>query len=274
MKMEEAVEAGDAGSTAACGLKGPCIMHEEFDWLEHHVTRGHPCAFTSPSSLRISESFQSARCSRDQVCTMAKGRVQMPGANGAATTAAAAAAVGRSKRIVNKHLHARVAYLDRISKYMASQQHLLAPAESTSMNKDQQTPPITNGITTGQRDSDNVSQSSISKSGHGLQYLYATHLRAVSLKSQVSLPSDVKRLYCKVCNGPFISGQTSSTHTENSSTGGKKPWADISVVRCLNCKADKRYPIGAHRQSKKSDRAIQALPHREPIGAGAGPSVS
>ena len=40
----------------------------------------------------------------------------------------------------------------------------------------------------------------------------------------------------------MIPGQTSVQVVENKSKGGEKPWADVFVVRCTNCRAVRRFP--------------------------------
>jgi ribonuclease P protein subunit RPR2 len=41
---------------------------------------------------------------------------------------------------------------------------------------------------------------------------------------------------------------------ENQSKGGRKPWADILVMRCLTCGHAKRYPVSVPKQRRKSAR--------------------
>lgn len=160
---------------------------------------------------------------------------------------------GGTKRIINKHLHARVAYLDKIAKYMVSQ-HI--PLDASRQNEDAASTAKSAGdVETDSNVGKQISQLELQTPDRGLAYLYGTHLRAVSLKSQVPLSQEVKRAYCKVCNAPLIPGRTSEMHLENRSKHGKKPWADVQVISCLKCHSDKRYPIGARRQPKKSLRS-------------------
>jgi len=89
----------------------------------------------------------------------------------------------------------------------------------------------------------------------GLSRYLSSHLRAVSLKSQVRLSRDIKRSICKRCSTPLVPDITSQSTTENRSCGGKKPWADVLVVQCSFCKAEKRLPVGSKRQARKGERA-------------------
>ncbi|KAF1355194.1 RNAse P Rpr2/Rpp21/SNM1 subunit domain-containing protein, partial [Delphinella strobiligena] len=143
-----------------------------------------------------------------------------------------------AKGVPNKHVHARIAYLNKVATYLALQQSPKT-AENTSENAN-----------------DGVSKAvSVENTNmKGLPYLFTSHLRAVSRKSQISLSHDMKRSLCKVCSAPLVPGQTSAVHMQNASKGGKKPWANIQVIRCLNCDTNKRFPLGALRQRNKSER--------------------
>ena len=53
---------------------------------------------------------------------------------------------------------------------------------------------------------------------------------------------------------------------ENASRNACKPFADIEVATCLACGAQKRFPIGAIRQSRKANRNemnVHDLPRSE-----------
>lgn len=79
--------------------------------------------------------------------------------------------------------------------------------------------------------------------------------RGISLKSVIRLTPAVKNAMCKRCDLLLVPGSTSSTHIENKSRHGKKPWADVLVVTCMGCGAGKRYPVGAKRKSKRRERS-------------------
>ena len=81
-----------------------------------------------------------------------------------------------------------------------------------------------------------------------------SQLRAVSLKSQIRLAPAMKHSICKRCNTLLISGSTSTSHVENKSRSGKKAWADVLVVTCDSCGFLKRYPVGAKRQRRRTER--------------------
>ncbi|KAJ5484227.1 RNAse P Rpr2/Rpp21 subunit [Penicillium expansum] len=74
-----------------------------------------------------------------------------------------------------------------------------------------------------------------------LSRVYVSHLRAVAMKTQIRLPVTLKRSVCKRCDTILIPGVTCSHETRNTSRGGKKPWADVLVIRCLSCGTEKRF---------------------------------
>ncbi|GAB7346581.1 hypothetical protein MBLNU457_5769t1 [Dothideomycetes sp. NU457] len=137
-----------------------------------------------------------------------------------------------AKGAVNKHLQARIAYLEKASKYLAQQQY---GHENQTFGKHNE---ATDAPT------------------HGLPQLLSSHLRSVSLKSQIRLTQDVKRSICRKCDMPLIESSTSDITIENDSKDKAKPWADIRVITCRSCGTKKRFPIGAKRQTKKKNRLV------------------
>lgn len=72
----------------------------------------------------------------------------------------------------------------------------------------------------------------------------------------------MKRSICKVCSTPLMPDTTSKTRIENKSRAGKKSCADVLVIQCQNCNAEKRFPVGAQRQKRKVERK-DALAEKE-----------
>ncbi|KAF2135685.1 uncharacterized protein K452DRAFT_293037 [Aplosporella prunicola CBS 121167] len=144
----------------------------------------------------------------------------------------AKADAGKSQKAVpNKHLHSRISYLYQAATYLAIQ------ADNGTSPQREHTQPATHA------------QTKISSPYH-----LVSHLQLVSMKAQVRLSHQVKHSICKRCSAILIAGSTSSSRVENLSRGGKKPWADVLVVECNACGAQKRFPVGAKRQPKKKDR--------------------
>lgn len=69
-----------------------------------------------------------------------------------------------------------------------------------------------------------------------------TLMRSVSQKSQIRLSQSIKRSICHRCNGRLSTHSTAEI--ENLSRGGRKPWADVLVMKCCQCGYVKRYPVG------------------------------
>ncbi|KAF2098022.1 Rpr2-domain-containing protein [Rhizodiscina lignyota] len=162
-----------------------------------------------------------------------------------------------TRTVPNKHLHSRVAYLYEAATYLLSQKTGDITAQKTTTGETE-SPPI---------ESDQVNESQSSKLKHkGLPNHLVEHIHSISRRGQIHLSPDVKRTFCKSCNTLLISGSTSSSRLENRSRGGKKPWADVLVVKCLSCGAEKRFPVGSERQKKKADRVTKDKSAENPEG--------
>ncbi|RMX83039.1 hypothetical protein D0868_15723, partial [Hortaea werneckii] len=147
--------------------------------------------------------------------------------------------------VANKHLHARIAYLQQAASYLTLQgkEHQIreanAPDSTLSAPDNQaqrqnQTPIVCteNTVNEAVTHEQSPQQASV-RSGvelpetGGLPLHLATHLRQVALKSQIRLRTDVKHSICKRCSSVLVEGQTSNKHIENKSKGGRKPHADV-----------------------------------------------
>ena len=90
-----------------------------------------------------------------------------------------------------------------------------------------------------------------------------TDMRAITLKMQIRQSPALKRTICKYCDTLLVEGRTSVSSIENHSKGGRKPWADVLVIKCKTCGNSKRYPVDAARQKRKSLRYGQAETTKE-----------
>lgn len=88
----------------------------------------------------------------------------------------------------------------------------------------------------------------------GLSRLLGNHLGQVARKAQVRLHTNIKHSFCRRCSTTLVPGKTCTKRTENLSRGGKKPHADVLVVECAACRAVKRFPVGAKRQKRRVER--------------------
>ena len=187
--------------------------------------------------------------------------------------------MGKKKdtRVPHKHLHSRIAFLYQAANYLSQvpkedegYPEKAANEEQALTKATEEQPPI-EVFPQGTSTVVGPVASSVSKipnQPHGLEQNGSTtelgqsrrlmsHLRAVSLKSQIRLSPSIKHSFCRHCEGPLIPGSTSSSKIENTSRGGRKPWADILVVTCKLCGTSKRAPVGAKRQPRKKDRLQQ-----------------
>ncbi|KAF2636409.1 Rpr2-domain-containing protein [Massarina eburnea CBS 473.64] len=123
----------------------------------------------------------------------------------------------KTKGVLNKHLHARTAFLYQAATYLTLH----------------------------------------GSSNAGLALQLGSDLQTVSRKGQIRVNVDVKRNICKTCNSVLVPGRTATHEIENHSKGAKKPWADVLVVGCNLCGSEKRFPVGAKRQQKKTARSLQ-----------------
>jgi len=144
----------------------------------------------------------------------------------------------------NKHLHARTTFLYQAATYLTLQ---AASGSTKSHGSDIETTNFTS--------SRGIQPTEQSLSPLALQL--GTHLRAVSLKGQVRLSTNLKRSLCKTCNAVLIPGHT-STHLMENESNSNKPCADVLVVGCSFCGSKKRFPVGAKRQERKYKRGLIA----------------
>lgn len=179
--------------------------------------------------------------------------------------------------VPNKHLHARISYLQQAATYLNAGQD--SPKKS-GQNENPDVPaahirgkgtsnetPSTKSLepASPQRDGIRVPEHATKPDGTeeltfesptfgGLPLLLSSHMAQVARKSQIRLHSSIKHATCKRCTTPLVEGRTCTKSIENQSRGGRKPHADVLVVTCLVCGASKRWPVGAKRQQRKTAR--------------------
>lgn len=196
-------------------------------------------------------------------------------------------AKGRGKDgVPNKHLHARISYLQQAATYLTvqGQGHTTKGSlDTTDVDMPAQTVEETiDGSATPAPHAFNTKATTLRKTGlslppsGGLPLYLTTHLKQVALKSQIRLHPNIKRQACKVCSTVLIEGETCTKRIENLSRGGRKAHADVMLVECGICGAAKRFPVGAKRQRRKGERAkpvgerdsLDALAHAGPEAKG------
>jgi len=143
----------------------------------------------------------------------------------------------KSKGIPSKHLHARTTFLYQAATYLTLQ--TASNETANDLKTDDQAVPT---------------HSPVSPTHSPLAIRLCSDLQQVSRKAQLRMSVDLKRTLCKRCNTVLVPGRTATHTVENMSKGGKKPWADVLVLKCTTCGGKKRFPVGAKKQSKKVQR--------------------
>ena len=159
----------------------------------------------------------------------------------------------------SKPLHSRISYLYQAATYLsnvqaASSALTLAPGDPSEprTNSNRQT---TESPHTLEQCPKGNGASKRTKLNHlPLSRLLLSQLRDVSLKGQVRLSPDVKQSICRRCYTLLIPGQSSTVTIENLSRNGRKPWADMLLITCNGCRAEKRFPVGLNRQPSRANR--------------------
>lgn len=109
-------------------------------------------------------------------------------------------------------------------------------------------------------DGDNTKHSSTHKNSRtamhtrNMSHRLLADFRSVSQKSQIRVSPAMKRTICKFCDTLLVEGQTCTSTVENMSKGGRKPWADVLVIKCHTCHHAKRFPVNAPRQQRRTLR--------------------
>lgn len=97
-----------------------------------------------------------------------------------------------------------------------------------------------------------------------LARVYVSHLRGVSLKSQLRLPVEVKHSFCKRCDTLLVPNVNCTHEIRNDSHGRRKPWADVLVIRCTTCGTEKRFPQTEKRSKKLAERRKEKAQAEKP----------
>lgn len=177
-------------------------------------------------------------------------------------------------QVPHRHLHSRISYLYQAANYLSQVSSEGTECPRDSADRDQDGASLMRGISQTKKPVQGISEpptadidvsdshSSVSNKKESSNRLgqgrrLVSHLRIVSLKSQIRLSSSVKHSVCRRCENLLIPGSTSTFEMENKSRGGRKPWADVLVVTCKHCGTARRLPTGATRQPSRKERNSQ-----------------
>lgn len=164
--------------------------------------------------------------------------------------------------VPNRHIYSRISFLYQAATYLS------AAGKQEPTSSDQETPPAAAAAAAAEingehKGTDDKAQNTIQygqpiTTTQNMSRKLVTDLRAITLKSQIRISPGIKRTICKYCDTLLLDGQTCSSAVENRSKGGKKPWADVLVIKCHTCCREKRYPVNAQRQKRRPLRASEA----------------
>lgn len=156
--------------------------------------------------------------------------------------------------VPHRALCSRISYLYQAAAYLSTQ---VQPP--TPIPKDEAADSQNNNIELSKDDSSRHKPIlSDSQHAHALPRKFVSDLRDVSLKMQIRLSPAMKHTMCKRCDTLLVDGRTCATEVENKSKGGRKPWADTLVKKCLNCGCERRYPVNSDRQTRRPHRVMKA----------------
>ncbi|KAM3457528.1 hypothetical protein MY3296_000960 [Beauveria thailandica] len=163
--------------------------------------------------------------------------------------------------VQNKHIYARASYLYQAAAFLATASLPPTPRttngaqaannhDTDALSKDMHQPPSAKDMT--YPPADNHQRRALQNMSRSL----LVDMRAVSAKVLIRQRPGLKRTVCRYCDALLIEGQSCDAAIENASRGGRKPWADVLVVRCRACGGAKRFPVGEPRtkQVRKSLR--------------------
>lgn len=183
----------------------------------------------------------------------------------------AKAKVKKEGKNVQSHIRARLDYLQKAAVYLQNAQQNSAHqvnSEETGNSVYAQNGP--HSSSNGKKSTQGAPGTEKTKEPmNNLSRVCISHLRGVALKTQIRLPIALKRSVCKRCDTLLALGVNCSHKIENASRGGKKPWADVLVVRCFECGTEKRFPQTEKRGKKLVQRREESALRHEVTAANA-----
>lgn len=153
-------------------------------------------------------------------------------------------AKGKNNGVQNRAIYSRASFLQQAATLLSL--HRDESAASKGDSSPSQARPVVEGSSEASPRADFQLQ--------GMSRRLATDMRSVSLKTRIRLTPTVKQAVCKFCDSVLIEGHSCTSTVENRSRGGRKPWADVLVRRCHTCGRERRYPVSAEKQRRKTER--------------------
>jgi ribonuclease P protein subunit RPR2 len=155
-------------------------------------------------------------------------------------------AKGKNNGVQNRAIYSRASFLQQAATLLS----LSAHREVSATSKGDLSPSQTRLVVEGPSETSPPNDFQL----QGMARRLATDMRSVSLKTRIRLTPTVKQAICKFCDSILIEGHSCTSTVENRSRGGKKPWADVLVRRCHTCGRERRYPVSAEKQKRKTER--------------------
>lgn len=155
-------------------------------------------------------------------------------------------AKGKNNGVQNRAIYCRASFLQQAATLLSLSTQRDESAASKGDSSPSQARPVVEGSSEASPPADFQLQ--------GMSRRLATDMRSVSLKTRIRLTPTVKQAVCKFCDSVLIEGHSCTSTVENRSRGGRKPWADVLVRRCHTCGRERRYPVSAEKQKRKTER--------------------
>lgn len=155
-------------------------------------------------------------------------------------------AKGKNNGVQNRAIYSRASFLQQAATLLSLSTH----REESATSKGDSSPSQPRLVVEGSSEASPSDAFQL----QGMSRRLATDMRSVSLKTRIRLTPTVKQAVCKFCDSVLIEGHSCTSTVENRSRGGRKPWADVLVRRCHTCGRERRYPISAEKQKRKTER--------------------
>lgn len=164
-------------------------------------------------------------------------------------------------QVPNRHIYTRISFLYQAAAYLAQPSNNLPDTNPASQHLSQAANAGVAAPICNQRHAeythDNTGPMQDGNSiitTQNLSRKLLTDMRAITQKSVIRTSPHIKRSICKHCDSLLVDGHTSSSVVENKSKGGKKPWADVLVIKCHTCSREKRFPVNGSIQKRRQLR--------------------
>ncbi|KAF3354769.1 hypothetical protein VDGD_01779 [Verticillium dahliae] len=147
-----------------------------------------------------------------------------------------------SENVQNRQQYTRINYLHQAAAYLAVQN----AAKTSAQGFDKHSP---SAMT---EDAKNPGHENVARR-------LVADISAVSKKVVIRPTPAMRRTVCKACDAFLIEGHNCTTTIENLSKQGRKPWADVMVMKCHTCGHAKRFPVNCPRQKRRALRGDASL---------------